>query len=308
MVQQYAPTQDTWEAICGYVTGMIIAGWVRSSASRVRRLWILGGAVAWGDILIKEYLMRNRRDSGVIWNPNGLGDVDEEDERNGVDLWKEKAANLESLSLKFDVGAYRKNFDAIETQWLGMVRSLIQDMPKLQYFELARQKRTDGSPSDQNPGGPPKLVKLSRVASEGREDGQSFASLRLLRLGDMAATSVADFRQCLEILGGQDLERLILGNFDLHAGDWVSAWKMLRMDCQFKLKQILITGVKYADGHGFWATDKGQGQLQEVQAYIEGKTESTVFFLPTMEGAGEAAAIEEWKKLGDETLKYSSRD
>ena len=314
---RYAPTQDTWEAISGYVISMIAAGWVKSETMSLKRLWVHGGAVGWGDVLMKEYLKVDRGGGGVLWTENGIGgerekggNETEKEEQTGLEMWKAKAARLESLSLKYDVGAYRKYFAEVETRWMGMVRDFVRDMPRLRSLEIAKQKRVDGTLHDRSGWG---AVRLSNIAAHNGEDGEFLGNLQILRIGHVQVIDAADLQHCLEALGRERLEYFIMGSFDIETDDWPAAWKMLRDGCQFRLKQFILSGTRYKSTRGWWTANPRAlheeytgGLLREVQEYVQGKSDDLSFPLSLTEDVGARAAFEQWRGRSDSSLSYDN--
>ena len=334
---RYAPTQDTWDAISRYVVAMVLAGWVRSDCASVRRLWVLGGAVGTWEVLMKEYLRNERKEEQVVWRENGIEGASQMSSvgngcngPTGLELWKQKAATLESLSVKYDVGAYRVYFVSVETRWMAVVRELMQDMPRLQYLEIGKQKRADGTIHDRSGWAAVRLTNivaeeesegtvspnLSRIVAE-RAEGAVIPNLKLLRLSDLQVQNTVDLKKCLEALGGEGLERLHLGNFHIGTDDWPAAWKMLREDCQFRLKQFVLMGKSYGSDRGVWQAKQissfGRDEaptplISEVQEYVENKGEHDRSPLLLTSEATATAAVGQWQRRGDVTLRYQSSE
>ncbi len=320
---RYAPTQETWEAISGYVVAMLVAGWVRSSCQVLRRLWVMGGAVGWGRVLMREYLASEKEITGIMWTGNSFEEKEAKcasgnEEQTGLEMWKRKAARLESLTLKYDAGAYTRYFVEVEEQWMCIVRELMQDMPSLQCMEIGRQKRADGAVQGWPGWG---AVKLSNIASHSWQGGHLVETLKILRIGDVRVADAADLKRCLEALGGVGLERLYMGNFDIGTNDWPAAWKILKEGCDFRLKKIALMGKRYGSLWGYWAPNQpwlarwdgdisslgdAPPLLGHVQEYVEGKRDVEDFPLLSTEQVGARAAFEQWQRRSDETLKYTS--
>lgn len=313
---RYAPTQDTWEAISGYIVAMVVAGWVRSSCQGLRRLWVMGGAVGWGKILMREYLAPETRQEGMVWMEGGFERKEANctkmtEEQNSLDKWKRKAARLDGLVLKYDKGAYSKYVREVETQWLGMVKDLIQDMPRLQYLEIGEQKRADGKSQDwtSTRRAP---VKLSNIASRGWQGGHLAADLKVLRVGDFQVADPTDLKLCLEALAGDKLQCLYMGSLGITTNDWPAAWKMLRDECHFRLKRFALTGKINESAYGYWTPSRHSSclgidlsLLEHLQEYVEGKRDAEPFPLLLTEQAGARAAFEQWQRRSDETLEYT---
>ena len=323
---RYAPTQDTWEAMSGYIIGMLVAGWVKSSCQGLKRLWVMGGAVGWGKIMMYEYLASERRQEGMVWMENGFerkeaSCTNGSEEKTGLDMWRKKAARLASLTLKYDVGAYSKYLGQVERQWLGMVKELVQDMPRLQYLEIGQQKRANGKTQDWNSTRRTQ-VRLSNIVSRGWQDGNFAADLKVLRISDFQVADPTDLKDCLENLAGERLQCLYLGSIGIESNDWPAAWKMLRQECRFRVKQFALTGKVYDSRFGHWTPNQhwlarwdgdisclgnAPSLLELVQDYVGGKRGAEPFPLLLAEQVGAGVAVDQWLRRSDETLKFTSR-
>jgi hypothetical protein len=335
---RFTSIQETWDAMSGYVVAMLIAGWAVSDTNSVRRLWALGGSTEW-PLRLREYLHLDLYQSTDEQTCNKSSS-----KQSSLTSWRQKAANIESLALKYDLGAYKKNFEHVQDSWIPSIANFLDVMPNLQFLDLAAQSRSDGFERT-NKEAHPSLAKL--ILSEPGSSSYLPSALiitanpttlqsrnpklRLLRLADFRSCCPSHFVDTLNTLTGPNLQDLRLGNFSLtsppggetgHAlgfyATWASAWKALSDEPQFRLRNFMLIGTTYIDNQGRWTKYPGMTNVdgrESLEAGIrrwvctqsresQAVDQEVKFPLPTREEVGDVVACREWSRVGDEGMRF----
>jgi hypothetical protein len=331
---RFTSIQETWDAMSGYVIAMLVAGWAVSDTDSVERLWVLGGSTQWPD-RFREYLHLDTSEPTDELNGNSSS------KQSNLSSWEQKTANIESFALKYDLGAYKKNFEHVQDSWVPSIVNFLNVMPNLQFLDLAAQPRSDGFERT-NKEAHPSLAKLilsetsSSIYSPNSATNLASTSilhprnpkLLLLRLADFRSCCPSHFIHTLNILAGPNLQDLRLGNFTLTTtadggsghplgfyATWASAWKALRDEPTFHLKNFMLIGTTYIDNQGRWTKYPGMTNVDGRESLEAGirrwvcggwreVDQEVKFPLPTREEVGDVVACREWSRVGDEGMRF----